>query len=54
MDDSLVDSNGFPRNDIDIYQIRIARNKIICNPMIRNQFKNFFFKFSVLSIIRSQ
>jgi len=30
MDDSLVDNNGFPRNDIDIHQIRIARNKIIC------------------------
>ena len=31
MDDSLVDSTGFPRNDIDVHQIRIARNKIICN-----------------------
>ncbi|RWS03279.1 26S proteasome non-ATPase regulatory subunit 9-like protein [Dinothrombium tinctorium] len=30
MDDELVDKDGFPRNDVDIYQIRTARNKIIC------------------------
>jgi len=30
MDDSLVDEQGFPRNDIDVYQVRTARNKIIC------------------------
>lgn len=29
MTDSLVDSQGFPRNDIDVYQIREARHKII-------------------------
>jgi len=26
----LVDSEGFPRNDIDIYQVRQARQTIIC------------------------
>lgn len=30
MEDSLVDSEGFPRNDIDINQVRLARNRIIC------------------------
>lgn len=29
MNESLVDNEGFPRNDIDIYQVRIARNKIV-------------------------
>lgn len=26
----LVDSEGFPRNDIDIYKVRQARQQIIC------------------------
>lgn len=30
MSDPLVDDEGFPRNDIDVYQVRIARHKIIC------------------------
>ncbi|OXU25664.1 hypothetical protein TSAR_014144 [Trichomalopsis sarcophagae] len=30
MTDVLVDSQGFPRNDIDVYQVRHARHKIIC------------------------
>ena len=30
MTDELVDAAGFPRNDIDVYQVRHARNKIIC------------------------
>ncbi|XP_014232334.1 26S proteasome non-ATPase regulatory subunit 9 [Trichogramma pretiosum] len=30
MTDELVDSAGFPRNDIDVYQVRHARHKIIC------------------------
>ncbi|XP_031568491.1 26S proteasome non-ATPase regulatory subunit 9-like [Actinia tenebrosa] len=30
MDGNLVDSEGFPRSDIDVYTVRIARNKIIC------------------------
>lgn len=29
MKDPLVDSEGFPRSDVDVYQIRGARNKII-------------------------
>lgn len=29
MDEPLVDRDGFPRADIDLYQVRIARNKII-------------------------
>ncbi|KAL7730480.1 hypothetical protein ACLKA6_000484 [Drosophila palustris] len=30
MNGPLVDSEGFPRNDIDIYQVRQARQTIIC------------------------
>ncbi|KOC59020.1 26S proteasome non-ATPase regulatory subunit 9 [Habropoda laboriosa] len=30
MDDTLVDSEGYPRNDIDVYQVRHARHRIIC------------------------
>ncbi|XP_078034568.1 LOW QUALITY PROTEIN: 26S proteasome non-ATPase regulatory subunit 9 [Augochlora pura] len=30
MDESLVDSEGYPRQDIDVYQVRHARHKIIC------------------------
>lgn len=30
MHESLVDADGFPRDDIDVYQIRHARHKIIC------------------------
>ncbi|XP_076666628.1 26S proteasome non-ATPase regulatory subunit 9 [Andrena cerasifolii] len=36
MDDPVVDSEGYPRNDIDVYQIRHARHKIIC---LRNDHK---------------
>ncbi|CAM1302412.1 PSMD9 (predicted) [Pycnogonum litorale] len=36
MDEPLVDENGYPRNDIDVYQVRTARHKIIC---LRNDFK---------------
>ncbi|ORX77968.1 hypothetical protein BCR32DRAFT_328713 [Anaeromyces robustus] len=37
MTGSLLDSEGFPRADIDIVQIRIARNKIIC---LKNDYKD--------------
>nr|CAD7576342.1 unnamed protein product [Timema californicum] len=30
MQESLVDSEGYPRQDIDVYQVRHARHKIIC------------------------
>lgn len=30
MNESLVDEFGFPRNDIDVYQVRQARNQINC------------------------
>lgn len=30
MSESLTDENGFPRNDIDVYQVRHARHAIIC------------------------
>lgn len=28
--ESLVDAEGFPRNDIDVYQVRQARHQIVC------------------------
>ena len=30
MDKPLVDSEGFPRSDIDVYQVREARHKVAC------------------------
>lgn len=30
MKDALVDKDGYPRQDIDVYQVRHARHKIIC------------------------
>lgn len=30
MEEALVDSEGFPRSDIDVYQVRKARHRIIC------------------------
>lgn len=30
MFEPLVDDQGFPRDDIDVYQVRHARHKIIC------------------------
>lgn len=30
MSGPLVDAEGFPRNDIDVYQVRLARQTIIC------------------------
>lgn len=29
MDDPLVDREGFPRADIDVYAVRVARNHLI-------------------------
>ncbi|EFX62012.1 hypothetical protein DAPPUDRAFT_309024 [Daphnia pulex] len=34
---SLVDNEGFPRSDIDVYQVRSVRQKVIC---LRNDLKN--------------
>ena len=30
MHDPLIDREGFPRNDIDVYAVRMARHQIIC------------------------
>ncbi|CAD0205082.1 unnamed protein product [Chrysodeixis includens] len=37
MDEALVDAEGFPRNDIDVYKVRHARHQIIC---LQNDHKN--------------
>lgn len=34
--EALVDAEGYPRGDVDVHQIRIARNKIVC---LRNDLK---------------
>lgn len=31
MTEALVDDSGYPRQDVDVYQVRDARHKIICN-----------------------
>lgn len=31
MTEPLVDREGYPRNDIDVAAVRIARNRINCN-----------------------
>ncbi|XP_060825886.1 26S proteasome non-ATPase regulatory subunit 9 [Bombus pascuorum] len=41
MDDPLVDCEGYPRNDIDVYQVRHVRHKIIC---LRNDHKTLMKK----------
>jgi len=38
MTEPLVDPEGYPRNDIDVYQVRLARHRIIC------KFRNFFYR----------
>lgn len=30
MTEALVDGSGYPRQDLDVYQVRHARHKIIC------------------------
>ncbi|XP_001635592.2 26S proteasome non-ATPase regulatory subunit 9 [Nematostella vectensis] len=30
MEENLIDAEGYPRDDIDVYTVRIARNRIIC------------------------
>lgn len=34
MQEALVDNDGYPRADIDVYQVRHARHKIICKKYI--------------------
>jgi len=36
MSEPLVDNEGYPRNDIDVFQVRHARHRIIC---LQNDFK---------------
>ena len=30
MEGSLLDPEGYPRSDVDLYAVRTARNKVIC------------------------
>lgn len=41
MQDSLIDDAGYPRIDIDVYQVRHARHKIIC---LQNDLKSIMKK----------
>ena len=52
MDGPLVDNEGFPRNDLDIPKIRLARQKIIC---LSNDHKELMKKLAdILEDIHSQ
>ena len=52
MDGPLVDNEGYPRNDLDIPKIRMARQKIIC---LSNDHKEIMKKLaSLLEDIHSQ
>lgn len=33
MQDPLVDGDGYPRSDVDVYKVRHARHRIICKFM---------------------
>ena len=41
MKGNLIDAEGFPRNDIDIYKVRIARQQINC---LQNDYKDLMVK----------
>lgn len=41
MKESLVDKEGYPRNDIDVYQVKHARAKLIC---LQNDYKTLMNK----------
>ena len=48
MHEKLIDDENYPRSDIDVYTVRVARNRIIC----KNYFIPFwkFFSWSQLNI----
>lgn len=35
MNEPLIDDDGYPRADVDVYQVRHARHKIICIFLLR-------------------
>ena len=41
MDEPLVDREGYPRADVDVHKVRIARNRVIC---LRNDLKSIMDK----------
>ena len=49
MNDLLVDSGDYPRADIDVYQVRHARNKIRCKYLTSNN-NDFIIYFELLSV----
>lgn len=57
MDEPLVDSEGYPRADIDVYQVRNARHQIICKlTLTRNNIcifqKNLIFLIYIYQVCR--
>uniref|UniRef100_A0A914VDZ1 Nas2 N-terminal domain-containing protein n=1 Tax=Plectus sambesii TaxID=2011161 RepID=A0A914VDZ1_9BILA len=42
METPLVDAEGFPRADIDVYAVREARNKVICKLSFPNPLTDMF------------
>jgi hypothetical protein len=53
MQSSLVDAEGFPRNDIDIYAVRNARHTIACkkNGEISHRFDTWQCELQVCKMI---
>ena len=47
MSEPLVDNEGFPRNDLDLWQVRTARNKIISKFVKK---ANVYAKFATVGI----
>jgi len=45
MSEALVDDSGYPRQDLDVYQVRHARHKIICKQLYIVCFLSVFFVF---------
>ena len=34
MHEKLIDEENYPRSDVDVYAVRVARNRIICKKSI--------------------
>lgn len=51
MHEALVDMEGFPRSDIDVYQVRHARHRIICKFILRRHSDLIIYLGSLLSFL---
>ena len=42
MHEKLIDEDNYPRSDVDVYAVRVARNRIICKKIIFVHFCQFY------------